>query len=189
MAYTFEHKWNEIVLDSETQEQEQSKQNLNNLVISKLNDLPNINNQTTKDFFDNAFQKMDDKDIKLSQFGENCINKTLVNISNPKIYEFITKPWYLDNPKNFATFLSILDKNNESEELDNTIKEKKDINAEKKEVLAKSETEKQVLKAQNEALKYIQTLQSQGKSREECIKMAKAKYPKVDIEKALKVNN
>jgi hypothetical protein len=79
-------------LDSETQEQEQSKQNLNNLVISKLNDLPNINNQTTKDFFDNAFQKMDDKDIKLSQFGENCINKTLVNISNPKIYEFITKP-------------------------------------------------------------------------------------------------
>jgi len=81
------------VLDSEAQEQEQSKTNLNNLVVSKLNDLPNINNQTTKDFFGDAFQKMDDKDIKLSQFGKNSINQTLIDMGkNEKMYNALTKP-------------------------------------------------------------------------------------------------
>ena len=72
----------------------------------------------------------------------------------------------MDNPKNLAGVLSLLNKNNESEELDNTIKEEDKINAEKKEVLAKSETEKQVLKAQNEALSQNvnKTFESQEKA-------------------------
>jgi len=79
-------------LDTETQEQEQSKTNLNNLVASKLNDLPNINNPKTTEFFAKLFQKIDDKNIKLSQFGENCINQTLVDLDkNEKIYNAFIK--------------------------------------------------------------------------------------------------
>jgi len=64
-------------------------------VATELQKFPEINNQQSKDFFANVFQKMDNPkfDIKLAQFGKNTIRQTILDINkSPRAYQTITTP-------------------------------------------------------------------------------------------------